>query len=255
MMNSDTVYNCERIVSDEKDIILKYIVRNTSTNEVFELDQSMADIWREKGKKIVMFNTVSDIAMNIREKNLILAKRLSSLAEHASSLDSDDTEILDYISVRKSVIAGANSGFTESKETYMSNQGVYKHFDGCTTVIDVDGFYHSDMGGYQNISDALHGLADDIQRCADGDKEPIHGINDKEFNIDKLLDVSSTNILNLLYERIIPITINCSSDKAGAIKRINEVLYLKPVYKYDELISDLKVIYRIAKEMAIKCTK
>lgn len=253
MINTDMVYNCIKIITDENDNILKYIIRNTSTNEIFEFDQSMIDIWKEKGIKIVMFDTVSDLTMSIRDKNLVLAKRLKDLSDYVR--ETDDIDLLDYASIRASVIAGANSGFQESKETYMSNQGVYKHFDGCTTVIDVDGFYHSDMGGYQNVADALQGLSDDIQAFANGDKEPVHGINDKEFNLDKLLDVSSTELLNLLHERIVTVSINCSSDKQGTNRKMNKVLYLKPVYKYNDLITDLKVIYRVAKEMAIECTK
>lgn len=253
MVNTDVVYNCVKIITDNDDNVLRYIIRNTSTGAEFEFDESMINSWKESGKKIVMFDTESIVNLSIREKNLLLSERLKNLAEYMASMDGSN--IIDYTSIRQSVIAGANSGFTDVKEIYMSNQGVYKHFDGCTTVIDIDGFYSSDMGGYRNVVDAIHYLADDIKQCANGLKEPIHGINNKEFNLDKLLEISSTNLLNLLHERIVPVTISCRTDKGGEQKNLNTVIYLKPVYLYDELINDLKVIYREAKEMAIKCTK
>lgn len=253
MVNTDVVYNCVKIITDTDNNILRYIIKNTSTGVEFEFDESMINTWKESGKKIVMFDTESTVNLNIREKNLLLSERLQTLAEYMVSIDGSC--IVDYTSIRQSVIAGANSGFTDIKEIYMSNQGVYKHFDGCTTVIDIDGFYSSDMGGYRNVIDAIHYLAEDIKKCADGLKEPIHGINNKEFNLDKLLEISSNNLLDLLHERIVPVTISCKTDKGGEHRNLNKVVYLKPVYLYDDLITDLKVIYREAREMAIKCTK
>lgn len=256
LVNKENKYFCVSIETNGDEKYTIYKIYDSENDKYFELDSEMYHKWLESGLIIEVIDTERKEKMTLSNKSRELAKRLGSLPKVIEE-GMDNKEVVNYASIRASVIAGANAGFQEAKEIYMSNQGVYKHFDGSTTVIDIDGFYKNDLGGYQDIIDALNAIAEDIEKSVTGlDAEPITGINDKEYNIDRLLDISSESLNKLMHQRIIPIIIQCKSDKYSDIRVLKHTMFLKPVYEHhDELMSDLKDIYRIAKNMAVGCIK
>jgi hypothetical protein len=249
-------YFCTGVVKGTSNEVVKYIIYNSDTDETFEIDSTTLDNWTRNGRKITTRCIDDSGVVSLTDKHLILASRLHKLGTLADELV--DNEIVNYASIRAAVMAGANDGFQEENEIYMSNHGVYKHFDGSTTIIDVDGFYKNELGGYRTIPEAIKAIADDIEKSIAGeyDCDPIKGITDKEYNVDRLLDISQNDVNSLMYERIVPVIIQCKSDRSGQDVRIKHTIFLKPVYQHhDDLMCDLKKIYRIAKDMAIECIK
>lgn len=224
-------------------------------DKVVELDDEMLENLRINCKDFDMNRVGLLKKKSLYDKHKELANKLRTLVKSIKEIENRDKAFkLSYEHIREVVIAGVNDGFKEKKEVYMSNNSVYKHLDGCTTVIDVDGFYKNDLGGYTRIEDAILGIANTIDKSAEGLCECLKGINDKEYNVDRLLDRSIEELLN---ERIIPLILSCKTDKIckdGHGGYEEKIIYVKTIYNsLDEMTYDLKVIYMAAKEMALSC--
>lgn len=232
---------------------------HTLNKPIMELDDEMYNVWynRHNMCHIVEIKDKDESYRNetLAVKNRVLADRLRKLEKFISE---DETDVIDYSTIRKAVISGANESFKLNREIFTSNQGIYKHIDGGTTTIDVNGFYDSEdcLTVTKDVSSALLMMASDIDKYADGMTYPIEGLNDKIYNVDRLLDISKRDISILLNENIIPIKIRYSTNKDGRNIEGSKLIYIKPRYNtHDELMMDLRKIYRESKELASLCLK
>lgn len=188
--------------------------------------------------------------LTYRDKLDILADRFDALSEVINKR----YEVIDYECLRRAVITGANEAFIEAKETYMSNQSIYKHIDGTTTVVDVDGFYKSehDIASCRTMSSALKAVANDIRSFKNGKARAIKGIDDKVYNVEHLYDVSGKDIANLINLDLMPIEIYCRSDRNNVDEK--KVVYIHIAYtEHDDMIYDIRKIFKASKELAKLC--
>lgn len=229
----------------------------TLNKPTMELDADMYGVWLNRHNMCcIKYIDEEDESYRLKDlafKNRMLADRIRKLEKFIAD---DETEVIDYTTIRKAVIAGANERFRSNREVFASNQGIYKHIDGGTTTIDVDGFYDSEdsLTESKNISNALLIMASDIDKFADGIYYPIPGLNDKTYLVDRLLDISKKDISVLLDENIIPIKIRYSTNRDGNNIEGCKVIFIRPRYRtQDDLMLDLRKIYREAKELASLC--
>lgn len=243
----------------------------TSSGKIFE--ESLERIY--KLAKKYHFINMDDKTFEIRGKKLnyhteydmdtyckIIIKRLNLLADKLNNDEELSLHTVKYSVLRSIIVDAATKGFKSTNKNYKANQGIYKHTDGSTTLIDLDGFFTDECNGIYTteVSQCLRELSYYMERYIKGEALPINGITDSECNIKRLATCSVEQFLEC---NIVPINIVYKTDKekvktidnSGIDSSICSEMLLKPIYKDElELSYILNKIYTEVFSKARQCT-
>lgn len=273
------IYDSDRVQQKKENIILVEEIHNSNGNITgYKYCTSSGKVFEESKERLVklfkqyhFINAIADskntfkvvgkklkihTKYNIETCYRIVAKRLENLANSIEKDEELSSRVLRYSVLRNIVVDAANKGFKSLDKGYKLNQGIYKHKDGSTTLIDLDGFFvDCERNIYTtDIVQCLKELANYIEKYANGEALPLKGITDSQYKIEHL---ATCNVKQFIESELIPITIVYKTDKDGLNalgSNICSNILLKPLYNSEvELSYILNEVYNEVYTKAKKC--
>lgn len=197
----------------------------------------------------------SSMEYSITDYCTILIKRLELLAEEVDRKSILSNAVIKYSVIRNVVLKAASKGFQSMDKSYNYSQGIYKHRDCSTTLIDLDGFYvDREKEIYTtDVGECLIEISNHVKKYMEGKTLPLLGITDSDERIKQLATCSFDTFIN---SNLIPVSVICKSDKKELINsNLCVDMLLKPIYKDEvELSYVLNKIYRDVYNKAKQCT-
>lgn len=198
----------------------------------FEADGNMLDElkdnWNKAGKTVKTFRDI---------KYRSFSYKLFELASRIRRIKDSEGGKVSYKTLREACLKGASEGFGALE--FMN--GIYRSRKGFNVSIDIDSIYEgNDKYCITDVNQALDTLEVNIDN-----HDIISGLNDRIYKVDALLDLGS----DIKYAKIIPVIIRSKID----FNEEEKTVWIQPRYRdKNEMIYDLRKIYDVSKEMALR---